>query len=187
MLDLSGDPVVFVPHRNCLIVTGSNDEHGLAIAMSRTETELDQPSQVSALPLVRRDGEWTDFELPPGHPASAGLDRLRAADHALAYGATTPLIQSVLGDEVFVANSILAERNGVITSACTWIEAPCVIPKTDRVMFFRSQEENWLVVWDEVVAAVGDLMTPTDFHPPRFPVGGFPTPEQLASMPVVSD
>ena len=187
VLELSGDPVVFAPHRNCLIVTGSDDEHGLAIAMSRTETELDKPSQVSALPLVRRDGEWADFELPMGHPASAGLDRLKAIDRSLAYDATTALIQSVLGDEVFVANSILAERNGVITSACTWIDAPCIIPETDRVMFFRSQDENWLVGWDDVVSSVGELMTPTDFYPPRFRVEGFPTADQIASMPVISD
>ncbi len=187
VLELSGDPVAFVPHRNRLIVTGSEDEHGLAIAMSRTETELDRPSQVSALPLVRRDGEWTDFDLSADHPAAPGLARLRATDRALAYGATTQLIQAVLGDDVFVANSILAERDGIITSACTWIEAPCVIPETDRVMFFRSQEENWLVAWDDVRSHVGHLMTPTDFYPPRYRTEGFPTPEQLAAMPVISD
>lgn len=187
VLELAGDPVAFVPHRNRLIVTGSDDEHGLAVAMSRTESELDHPSQVSALPLVRRNGEWTDFDLPPEHPAAAGLARLRAADRSLAYGATTPLIQSVLGEDVFVSNSILAERDGVITSACTWIDAPCVIPETDRVMFFRNQEENWLVAWGDVRSHVGHLMTPTDFYPPRYRTEGFPTPEQLAGMPVISD
>jgi hypothetical protein len=186
-LEISGDPVAFVPHRNRLIVTGSDDHNGLAVAMSRTEGELDQPSQVSAVPLVRRNGSWTDFELPEGHPASAGLARLKAIDRSLSYDATTALIQSVLGDEVYVANSILAEREGVITSACTWIEAPCIIPETDRVMFFRSQEENWLVGWDDVVSSIGDLMTPTDFYPPRFRVEGFPTADQLASMPVITD
>ena len=93
----------------------------------------------------------------------------------------------MLGDDVFVANSILAERDGIITSACTWIEAPCVIPETDRVMFFRSQEENWLVAWDDVRSHVGHLMTPTDFYPPRYRVEGFPTADQLAAMPVIAD
>jgi hypothetical protein len=186
-LELTGDPVAFVPHRNRLIVTGDDDPVGLAVAMSRTEEELDQPSQVSAVPLVRRDGIWTDLDLPRGHPASGGLDRLKVIDRSLAYGTTTPLIQSVLGDEVFVANSILAEREGVITSAATWIDAPCIIPETDRVMFFRSEEENWLVGWDDVMATVGHLMTPTDFYPRRFRIEGFPTPDQLAAMPVISD
>lgn len=186
-LDLTGDPVAFVPHRNRLIITGADDHEGLAVAMGRTEEELDQPSQVSAVPLVRRDGVWGDLDLPADHPAAPGLARLRAVDQSLAYGATTPLIQSVLGDEVFVANSILAERDdGVITSAATWIDAPCILPETDRVMFFRSQEENWLVAWDDVVATVGHLMTPTDFYPRRFRIEGFPTADQLAAMPVVS-
>lgn len=30
-------------------------------------------------------------------------------------------------------------------------------------------------------------MTPTDFYPPRYRIEGFPTPEQLTAMPVVSD
>jgi uncharacterized protein YtpQ (UPF0354 family) len=186
-LELKGDPVAFVPHRNRLIVTGDDDPIGLAVAMSRTEEELDQPSQVSAVPLVRRDGVWADLDLPAGHPASTGLDRLRAVDRSLAYGATTPLIQAVLGDDVFVANSILAEREGVITSAATWIDAPCIIPETDRVMFFRSQEENWLVGWDDVMTTVGHLMTPTDFYPRRYHIEGFPTADQLAAMPVIVD
>ncbi len=186
-LELSGDPVAFVPHRNRLIVTGSEDAAGLAVAMSRVEEELDQPSQVSAIPLVRGDGVWEEFAVPADHPAAAGLARLGAMDKALAYGATTPLIQSVLGDEVFVANAILAERDHEIISTCTWIDAPCVIPETDRVMFFRSQEENWLVAWDDVRSHVGRLMTPTDFYPPRYRIEGFPTSEQLAEMPAISD
>lgn len=186
-LDVAGDPVVFVPNRNRLIVTGSDDPAGLAAAMSLTEEELDQPAQVSAIPLVRRDGAWTDLELPTGHPAAPGLDRLRAIDRSLAYGATTPIIQSVLGEEAFVANSILAERDGVITSAATWIDGPCLIPETDRIMFFRNEQENWLVGWDDVGATVGHLMTTTDFYPPRYRIEGFPTPEQLASMPVIAD
>lgn len=185
-LEVSGDPVAFVPHRNRLIVTGAEDGTGLAVAMSRVEEELDHPSQVSAVPLVRRDGVWQEFTVPLGHSAAAGLARLRTIDRGLAYGATTQLIQSVLGDEVFVANAILAEKDRQIVSTCTWIDAPCVIPETDRVMFFRSQEENWLVAWDDVVASVGDLMAPTDFYPPRYRVEGFPTPEQLAAMPVIS-
>ena len=51
-LEITGDPVAFVPHRNLLILTGADDHDGLAAAMSRTEEELDQPSQVSAVPLV---------------------------------------------------------------------------------------------------------------------------------------
>jgi len=186
-LDVAGDPVAFVPHRNRLIVTGSDDVHGLAVAMSRTEDELDKPSQVSAVPLVLRDGSWTDLDLPAGHPARPGLDRLRSVDRSLAYGATTPILQSLLGAGVFVANSILAEREGVITSAATWIDAPCLIPEADRVMFFRSQDENWLVAWDDVRTHVGHLMMPTDFYPPRYRVEGFPTEEQLAAMPLISD
>lgn len=186
-LELAGDPVAFVPHRNRLIVTGSDDASGLAVAMSRVEDELDQPSQVSAVPLVRRDGVWKEFEVPDGHPAAGGVARLRSIDRALAYDATTALIQSVLGEEVFVANSILAERDHEIISTCTWIDGPCIIPETDRVMFFRNQEENWIVNWDDVRAHVGDLMTPTEFYPPRFRVQSFPSADQLATMPVVPD
>lgn len=185
-LEIVGDPVAFVPHRNRLLVTGADDPPGLALAMDLTERELDQPSQVSAVPLVRRDGVWSDLELPAEHPAAAGLHRLRAADRSLAYGATTPIIQSVVGDGMYVANSILAEKDDVIVSSATWVDGgPSIIPEVDRVLFFRDQETNWMVAWDDVVSHVGDLMQPTDFYPTRYRVESFPTAEQLAAMPLI--
>jgi hypothetical protein len=49
--------------------------------------------------------------------------------------------------------------------------ANSILAEPDRVMFFRSQEENWLVAWDDVRAHVGDRMTPTDFYPLRYRIG----------------
>ena len=187
-LELVGDPVAFVPHRNRLIVTGADDAQGLSIAMELTERELDQPSQISAVPLVRRNGTWADFELPDDHPAAPALRRLRAADRSLAYGSTTPLIQSVVGDGTYVANSILAEKDDVIVSSATWVDGgPSIIPEVDQILFFKDQETNWMVAWHDVVAHVGDLMQPTDFYPTRFRVESFPTADQLAAMPLVED
>lgn len=186
-LDLSGDPVAMVPHRNRLIVVGAEDDKGIQAAMARTASELDQPSQVSAIPLVRIDGEWTDFDLPAGHPASQALQHLRAQDRALAYGATTSIIQSVVGEELFVANHMLAEIDDALVSIATWIDGPSIIPEVDRVMFFRSEQENWTVEWRHVVANVGHLLAPTSFYPPRYRVEAFPTAEQLQAMPLVLD
>ena len=186
-LDVSGDPVAMVPHRNRLIVVGSDDDVALQSAMARTASELDQPSQVSAVPLVRIDGEWNDLELPAGHPASGALRNLRTEDRALAYGATTSIIQSIMGEELFVANHMLAEIEGDVVSIATWIDGPSIIPEVDRVMFFRSEQENWMVEWADVVAEVGHLLAPTSFYPPRYRVEAFPTPEQLQAMPLVPD
>lgn len=187
-LDVVGRPVAFVPHRNRLIVTGSDDADGLARAMSLTERELDHPSQISALPMVRTDGGWDELELSEDHLAAAGLHRLRAVDRSLGYGATTPLIQAAVGDDTYVANALLAEKDGELVSTATWIDAPTsIIPHTDRILFFRSEAENWMVAWDDVVAELGDRMEPTDAHPPRYRVGGFPTDSELERMPTVTD
>lgn len=185
-LGLTGAPVAFVPHRNLLILTGSQDVAGLQAAMELTEESLDQPSQISARPLVRLDGQWSDFEVDGDHPAAPGLERLLKADLALAYDTTTPLIQRALGDGIFVASAILTEKGGVITSAAAWSEgAPAVIPKTDRILFFRSNEESWMVEWDEAMQVIGDLVEPTDHYPQRFLVESFPTDKQLAAMPSI--
>ena len=165
-----------------------SDTTTLSIAMELTERELDQPSQISAVPLVRRNGTWADLELPDDHPAAPALRRLQAADRSLAYGSTTPLIQSVVGDGTYVANSILAEKDDVIVSSATWVDGgPSIIPEVDQILFFKDQETNWMVAWHDVVAHVGDLMQPTDFYPTRFRVESFPTADQLAAMPLVED
>ncbi len=187
-LGITGAPVAFVPHRNLLILTGSEDVPGLQAAMGLTEDNLDQPSQVSGRPIVRGDGGWSDFEVPADHPVAAGLKRLHQADLALAYGATTTLIQQAEGEGIFVANALLSERDGVMTSTASWSDGvPAVIPKTDRIGFFRSNEDIWMVEWDAAIQVVGDLLDPTDYYPTRFRVDSFPTHEQLAVMPHIED
>lgn len=187
-LGLNGDPVAFVPHRNLLILTGADDDAGLQAAMELTEEKLDQPSQVSARPLVRRDGVWRDLELDSDRPAAAGLRRLLQADLALAHGALTPLIQQLVGEDVFVANAILAEKDGEVISSAAWSDGvPSLLPKTDRILFFRSQEETWMVDWKEAERVVGDLLEPTDYYPPRVRVERFPTDEQLGAMEQVEN
>ena len=182
-LGIAGDPVAFVPHRNLLILTGSDDVAGLIAAMGLTEENLDKPSQISARPIVRREGQWEGFELARDHPAAPGLRRLQQADLALAHGALVPLIQQIVGDEIFAANFLLAEKDDVLYSSTAWSEGvPAIIPKTDRILFFRSQEETWMVEWDEAARVVGDLLEPTGYYPTRFRVSSFPTDEQLAAM-----
>ena len=185
-LGITGDPVAMVPHRNLLILTGSEDGPGLQAAMSLTEESLDQPSQISARPIARRGGVWEDLQVPDNHPAAPGIHRLHQADLALSHGALVPLIQQLVGDGVFAANCILAEKDGVISTSTAWsVGVPALIPKADRILFFRSQDESWMVDWDEAERVVGDLLQPTDYYPARFRVESFPTEAQLAAMPTI--
>jgi uncharacterized protein YtpQ (UPF0354 family) len=185
-LGIAGDPVAFIPHRNLLILTGSDDGGALQAAMELTEQNLDQPSPVSARPIVRKAGRWEDFVVPDDHPAAPGLERLHKADLALAHGAIVPIIQQVVGDGIFVASCILGEKDGVVSSTTSWSEgAPALIPKTDRILFFRSQEETWMVAWEDAEPVIGGMLEPTAYYPTRFRVSAFPTDEQLAAMPQI--
>lgn len=187
-LGIEGDPVAFVPHRNLLILTGSEDVNGLNTAMQLAEENLDHPGQISARPIVRRKGSWDDFEVAADHPVAAGIDRLKQADLALAHGAVVPLIQQLVGEDLYVASCILTEKDGVIYTTTAWSEgAPALIPKTDRILFYRSEEESWMVEWEAAEQVVGDLFQPTDYYPARLRVGSFPTADQFAAMPQIED
>jgi len=55
-LAVKGDPVAFVPHRDSLIVTGSEDSEGLLQACALAEPLLKENRRISGQPLVFRGG-----------------------------------------------------------------------------------------------------------------------------------
>ena len=85
-LDIKGDPVAFAPNWNHLLVTGSEDLEGLAgglIFAMKVLAEETRP--MTALPLVRRGGEWVDLDLPKGHVVEPLLRKARVLELSSVY------------------------------------------------------------------------------------------------------
>src|SRR3569833_2920850 len=84
MLEVKGRYVAMVPNRDVLIVTGENDEDGLA-AMAKIAAEvLNQPRPMSGL-AFRLDSGWVPFLPPDGHPAAKALKELHVQSMGQVY------------------------------------------------------------------------------------------------------
>ena len=88
------------------------------------------------------------------------------------------------GEDVFVATfSGTQAPDGRVLSYATWTETTnSLLPKTDVLLLGRIGGNLYMVEWQKVLDAVGDLMEPVDIYPPRYRVREFPADEQLAAM-----
>ncbi len=193
-LDLSGDPVVGLPSWHHLLVTGSDDAAGIAAVVAfALKVMEEEPKTLSALPLVRRGGEWVGLELPRGHAAEPLLRKARVMELSGIYAEQKALLDRVheaAGADAFVA-TYLGSRNEQTddhTSSCVWVrKVPSLLPRTECIQLFdsdRPEAERVLarVDWDIVQLHCGELLRPTADAVPRFRVESFPPDEAIAAM-----
>jgi hypothetical protein len=193
-LDVKGDPVAFAPNWNHLLVTGSEDVEGLAgCLLFATKILAEEPRPMTALPLVRRGGQWVDLELPRGHVVEPLLRRARVLELNQVYGDQAGLIEKVHekdGTDVYVArfNASHDGKERQFDSYAVWSkDVVTLLPRTERVVFFdNEQPEKSRVVaevdWPIVGLHCGGLMEEAGFTPPRYRVERFPTADQLCAM-----
>ena len=193
-LQVKGDLVAFVPNWNHLFVTGSEDLEGLAgalmIAMKIVEEE---PRPISALPVVRRGGEWVDFDLPKGHLLEPLLRKARVLELGQIYREQAALIEKLHernGADVYVAkyNATRNEKQDQYDSYSVWSkDVVTLLPHSERVVFFdNEQPEKQKVVadvdWAIVTLHCATLMKDAGYTPTRYLVESFPTAAQLQAM-----
>jgi len=192
-LDLDGEPVVLAPNWNHLVVTGSHDHAGLSAAISFALKVLEEePRPMSALPMVRRGGEWVELDLPVGHPVEPVLRKARVLEMSGIYRDQGPLLEKLLEKEarhVFVAayNGLRDKEDGYDSYAVWSRGVPTLLPRTERVVFFDDARprENKVVAdvrWPLVQLHCRDLMKDTGHSPQRLYVEDFPTQTQLEAM-----
>lgn len=189
--EVRGDLVAAVPNRDVLVLTGSDDEAGLAFLLSLVEEHLEKPRPLSAIP-VRLDGAtWLPFSPDRNSPLFERCRLLYVKSFGQNYaeqGEALKALHERTGEDVFVASYQGIRREGQVMSYCVWSEGvDTLLPRTDEVFFFRptSEGDGELVGqcrWDRVKEVVGDRMEPCGLYPERYRVRSFPTPEQLAAM-----
>ena len=57
-----------IPHRDTLLVTGSDDTEGLGAVTELAEPALQEPRNVTGQAFVFENGDWKAFVPGPGHP-----------------------------------------------------------------------------------------------------------------------
>jgi len=191
-LDVEGEPVAFVPDRDYLLVTGSDDDEGLAKASALAAQLLEETSRpMTGVAHTLVGGDWEVFVPNETLPAFQAVRGAAIKSAMIDYQEQKERLEQLLEkrrEDVFVASCMAAERpDGTIETLCSWTEGcESLLPRTDLVMFVRKQggdlEPLGVAAWERVAGAAADLMTKTEDWPERHRVTGFPTPSQFQQM-----
>lgn len=184
---VSGQAVVMVPARGCLLLVGDDSEPALAAMLKRAIPflQLEHIVAPGMLRLVR--GKWQPFA-----PAelTRRLNSMRKHAEALEYQRQHDTLQARLdlGRERLQVGSYIVGRMGaeqVRASACKWMRgAFSLLPRTDFMRFSDPADESWTITvpWDVAQPIIGALMEKTEHWPPRYKVMTFPDPMQLEQL-----
>lgn len=187
--EVKGIPVIAVPDRDTLIITGSEDLAGLEYMAAACETALEQIRLVSTKPLILDDRRWTALRLPEDHPLYARFRMCEMQETMSDYNEQKDLLQTLYeqkGEDVFVStfSATKNQESGRISSYCVWSnDVVADLPHTDRIAFMPDEKEilGW-GSWAEATTAFGHLMQKNVEYPERYRVESFPTPEQLGQI-----
>lgn len=188
---VQGACVAMVPNRDTLMVTGSEDEAGLAHMVVLAEKALDHARPITGLAFLLHNETWLPWLPDADHPLHDQFHLLQLQSFGRDYAAQKDLLDAMhekIGENTWVASYSAVKNNqtGDSHSYCVWSQGiDTLLPRADRVCFFVSQgEKEGSVVanasWDRVQRLVGHLMEPQGVYPVRYRVKEFPTAEQLA-------
>lgn len=189
-LPLDGNPVVSVPSRNQLWVTGSKNAGGLDSTIKFCQKEHFGAHPLSPHLFVLHDHQWASFI--PGFKASR--DSLRhielrraAADYGLQKGYLDAMNEKE-GIDLFVASCTVYEESVTERqySVCVWSKGvDSLLPLTDEVILLVDPEtkDRVSVKWSIAQSVVGHLMEKQDdLLPERYRVRSFPSQEEIAEL-----
>lgn len=192
-LKVKGEPVLFLPQRDHLIVTGSNDARGLARAIEAVDERLELPRANSG-----RGWKLTSAGLEPWVPEEGSRGAFLRADatrndYNEQKGALDDKFDERGGD-VFVATVLEVEDddNGVHTY-CVWTKgAQTLLPRAEYVVFVDlDKPEGKRVVaaasWDDVMTRLGSQVTAEEsWWPRRYRVSTYPDVKTIKALGTVS-
>lgn len=188
-LKVKGDPVLFLPHRDHLIVTGSNDARGLERAVELVDDRLELPR-----PNSGRGWRLTARGLEPWEPEAGSRAAFLRADALRAdYNEQKAALETKFdadGSDVFVGTVLEVEDDDDgVHHYCVWTKgAETLMPRTEYVVFVDlDKPEGKRVVaaakWDDVMKRLGSEITASDeYWPRRYQVKTFPDAKTIRSL-----
>ena len=192
-LQVQGSHVALLPHRNLLLVAGSEDTAALIAMTEAARKTFEQPQPICASPLLLENGQWIDWEVPAGHPAYGAFRLLQIQRMKADYEEQENLLNGVAlrrNEEIFVSNfdAMRKKDSGELITFTSWTDGvPSLLPEVDQICFVRVQSAKnieglgW-VKWDEVMRIAPQLLERTEHYPPRWRAKQFPTASQLKFM-----
>jgi len=185
-MEVDGDHIAMIPNRDTLLVTGSNDDEGLAMMAELAEKALEDPRPLGATPVRLHEDEWFDWLPPLGHPLRARFREMERQFFYLEYADQKESLEQLHQKEVtdvFVAtcSAVRNQDTEEIFTYCVWPEGViALLPVCDKIILGANGQSGKMADWDKVQAIAGELMREDEtLYPPRLRVSEFPTPAQL--------
>ena len=186
-----GEPVVVAPHRDVLLITGSEDEDGQRRVAEKSLRAVMAPRALDGRALRLTAKGWVPFMPERISNAWEDFRKLELFTRARDYDEQTQRLEKLheeRGEDVFVATyTPYQDEHGRSISYAVWLKGvDTLLPKTEVIFFMdpaRGEEAPPVGIarWDEVAKVLGDLLVPVEgLYPERYRVKGFPTGEQLS-------
>lgn len=189
-LSVDGDPVAFVPNRNELWLTGTNNTSGLAaILRDGMESHFNRGHPLSPDLYVLLDGTWKVYVPEDASLRDAWMKIKRRRD-AIDYAQQQELLNAIHEREnvdIYVAShKILERKDGFAYSVCVWTKGvDSSLPRAENIAFMVDPEggDHFVVSWEAAASIVGNLLEEeTEFVPVRYRVREFPNAAQIAEL-----
>lgn len=186
-----GETIAFIPNRDSLHVTGTNSDVGIGIALDLAAETIRQPRPLLITPLVLRDEEWVDWEIPSSHAMYSKVKHLQRLSMSSLYKDQADELNAGDGNihQAFAASVIYLqgedENSLPITAASVTRGIKTLLPEVDRVIFF-DPETNQVVAhgtWERMIDTAKDLISKLDdYYPSRYLMTEFPDAQTLEKI-----
>ncbi|WP_375768415.1 DUF1444 family protein [Archangium gephyra] len=188
---VKGTPVVLVPHRDLLLVTGSEDEDGQRQVAAQALRAMMAPRAVDGRAMRLTPKGWVPFMPERLSNAWGDFRKLELFTRARDYDEQSQQLEKHYeekGVDLFVAAyTPYEDERGRSLSYAVWLKGvDAVLPRAEVIFFMdpalgAEAPPVGIARWEEVSRAAGQLLAPVEgLYPERYRVKGFPTEEQLA-------
>ncbi len=192
-LELKGAPVVVMPTRDILLVSGSEDEKGLKMMAELVLDAFKESRFLSGTALRRVENRWEVFLPSAGHPLRNDFMNAYTTMQNGDYQFQKQLLDKIYqkeGKAVMVSPYKLFTHGatGNIVSNGTWYKhMPTLLPVATHIVFYDEDgpaDKRVLgpVRWEIVKKVAGDLLEGQELSPPRYLAKLYPTEEQIVKM-----
>lgn len=189
-LKVKGDPILFLPQRDHLLVTGSNDAAGLLAVGELVSERLGLPrsntgrgwrlTRQGLVPFIPGPDDEILSVLRVDASAKDANEQKKALDEKYAKD----------GTDIFVGTTLFTDDDdGKQRTYCVWTKgADTLMPKAEFIVFvdLDMPEPDRVVAaasWESVIKKLGSEVAPDDsFWPRRYKVTTFPDKRTLKSL-----
>lgn len=194
-LDLQGSPIVMIPNRDKLLITGDGDELGLEMMTGISTELLVQPRSISGFAFRLQQDEWQPWLPDRDSRVFQGFFEMQVRSRSIDYAHQKELLEPWLineGRDLFVAtyNVIENKQTSQIATYSIWSSGvDSLLPQTDFIAFVETTEApdepinpTW-VRWEDAERVMSDYFRKDDeLYPARFRTSGFPPKERFAGL-----